>query len=79
MRLSDGRYECDVCGEVLCIPHDAETDLVVRAVSGKIRSLYLSGQEIHRCEIGNSLYDKAHETDYDAFYTLWRRPTVAHR
>lgn len=65
MRLSDGKYECAWCGEVLDLPQYPEPDVVVRAARGErsIRSLHFDGREIHRCAIGPSVYDWARDIE----------------
>jgi hypothetical protein len=53
MRLTDGRYQCLVCGAVLDIPTDREPHVVIVAASGapNMRTIVYEGVEIHRCEV----------------------------
>jgi hypothetical protein len=57
MRLRDGRYVCAHCGDVLEIPLMENPRVMIRAAGGQpnIRVLYLDEDEIHRCEIGDSV------------------------
>jgi hypothetical protein len=51
MRMHDGRYECQQCGEVLDITEDAVPREAMKAASGQLnrRSITLGGGEIHGC------------------------------
>jgi hypothetical protein len=51
MRMRDGRYECQQCGEVLDITEDAVPRVEMKGASGEPnrRSITLEGREIHSC------------------------------
>jgi hypothetical protein len=51
MRMRDGRYECQQCGQVLDIAEDAVPRVEMKAASGEPnrRSITLDGREIHSC------------------------------
>jgi len=53
MRLTDGRYQCLLCGAILDIPTDSEPHVVIVAASGEpnMRTIVYEGVEIHRCEV----------------------------
>jgi len=53
MRMRDGRYECEQCGQVLDIAEDAVPRVEMKAASGEPnrRSFTLDGREIHTCEM----------------------------
>ncbi len=52
----DGRCVCALCGAPLDIPTDALPQRVLD-VENNVRILYVLGEEVHRCEVGEPRYD----------------------
>jgi|tagenome__1003787_1003787.scaffolds.fasta_scaffold20972791_2 hypothetical protein len=51
MRLDDGQFQCDDCGAILDVPHDAELLRVIVAATEPIRVLALEERAVHTCEL----------------------------
>ena len=54
----DGRCVCALCGAPLDIPTEAFPQRVMDE-ENNVRILYVFGQEVHRCELGEPRYDSA--------------------
>jgi len=52
--LSDGTYECTLCGMILDIPEDKVPIVTVAELNGlcETGSIVIEGHEIHRCAFG---------------------------